>query len=75
MANSKKSISKMAELKSIIGNALIDSKNKQFPIEILYSRGIVHPKFKIIIEQIEEDFFIDANGIKWRKVLDNEEND
>lgn len=65
--------SKLAEVKRELGNILNDSKKTKFPSEITFSRGIEYPKFKITIEEIEEDFFVDSKGQRWAKVKDEDE--
>lgn len=61
-------VSKLAELKRSLGNIINNSSPSDFPKEIIFNRGIEFTKFKITIEEIEEDFFVDSKGIKWVKV-------
>ena len=35
---------------------------------IIYNRGLEFPKYKLTIEEIEEDYFVDSKGEKWMKV-------
>lgn len=68
MPNSKKiNINRLLDLKKMIGLLFVDYANQKFPVEITFSKGIEHPKFKIRIEESNEDFFIDASGTKWIK--------
>lgn len=60
-------VGNLAELRRKIGNILKENTQEKFPIKITFSRGIEYPKYKITIEEIEEDFFIDSKGVKWRK--------
>lgn len=60
-------LGKLSELKKTIGQIINEANSKEFPRELSYSRGIEYPKFKITIEEIEEDFFIDSKGVKWIK--------
>lgn len=63
-------ISNLLELKKEIGAIITNPESSEFPLEILYSRGIEHKQFKITIEESEHDFFIDSNGNKWARVKD-----
>jgi hypothetical protein len=59
-------ISKTIELKTLLAQLLKD-RSATFPKVITFTRGINFPKYKITIEEIEEDFFIDSKGVKWIK--------
>ncbi len=63
-------ISKLVELRKLIGHIFSDLSSQELPKVITYSRGIEFPKYKITIEEIEEDYFIDSKGQKWAKVKD-----
>jgi len=65
-------VGKLLELKKIIGQILNDVNEHEFPKVITFNRGIEHPKYRITIEEIDEDFFVDAKGSKWMKVKDDE---
>lgn len=58
---------KSIELKKLIAQLVKDEKSGKFPQVITFSRGLEFPKFKITIEEINEDFFIDSKGFKWIK--------
>ncbi len=61
-------LSRLAELKKLIGKIMTDGEDDNaFPMEIIYSRGLEFPTYKIQIELVEEDEFIDSRGIKWVK--------
>lgn len=45
-----------------------DTTSKTFPQEIIFNRGIEYPQYKITIEEVEEDFFVDSKGTKWMRV-------
>ena len=60
-------ITKTIELRKVVAQIINDDKSENFPKIITFSRGIEFPKFKITIEEIDEDFFIDSKGIKWVK--------
>lgn len=61
-------VSKLSELKKSIGQIINDnSPNRDFPKVITFNRGIEFTKYKITIDEIEEDFFVDSKGTKWVK--------
>jgi len=66
-------LSKTVELKRVIAQIINDDKSGKFPQVITFSRGIEFPKFKITIEEIDEDFFVDSKGVKWVKAKDDDE--
>lgn len=68
-------INKLIDLKRTFGLMLKNQSRSnskglstEFPKEIIFSRGIEFPQYKITIEEIEDDYFIDAKGTKWMKV-------
>lgn len=63
-------VTKLLELKSSIAKLINNSSASDFPKTIIFSRGIDFPQFKITIEVVEEDFFIDQKGVKWVRVND-----
>lgn len=65
-------LNKTVELKRAIAQIINDDKSEKFPQVITFSRGIEYPKFKITIEEIDEDFFVDSKGVKWVKAKDEE---
>jgi len=65
-------VNKLAELKRKIGHFLKEDAIEGFPQSITFCRGIEYPKYKITIEEIEEDFFIDSKGTKWIKSKNEE---
>ncbi len=65
-------LTKTVELKRVIAQLLKDEKSGKFPQVITFSRGLEFPKFKITIEEINEDFFIDSKGNKWVKAKEDE---
>lgn len=60
-------VSKLAELKRTIAQVINDPNARDFPKVITFSRGIEFTKYKVTIEEIEEDFFVDSKGIRWVK--------
>ena len=64
-------VNTVAELKKAIGHIINGADNTEFPKEITFNRGIEFDKFKITIEVLEEDFFIDSKGKKWVKVKED----
>lgn len=61
-------VSTIAELKKVMGKIINDTPEKDLPKEIIFNRGIEYCKYKITIETMEEDFFIDSKGHKWQKL-------
>jgi hypothetical protein len=56
-------------LNSIIKECLWDcpEDNIQFPKSLFFCEGIGQPTFKITIEKLDRDQFIDGDGNKWVK--------
>lgn len=61
-------ITKRAELRKLVWNLLSERNNEPLPRELIFNRGIDFPKYKITIEELVEDFFIDSKGQKWARV-------
>lgn len=59
-----KEFSKMNNLKNAIKDT-IRNPASQLPCEFFFHEGFEKPKYKITIEAIQQDFFIDSNGVKW----------
>ncbi len=68
-------VTKLAELKKTLGSLLSEPKNHDFPKQITFNRGIEFAKYKITIEEIDEDFFIDSKGQRWAKVKSEKDDD
>lgn len=60
-------ICKKVELKQQMAKIFNEDSETKFPASFTFSRGIEFPKYKITIEEIDEDFFIDSKGTKWIK--------
>jgi hypothetical protein len=58
----------LADLKRVLVSCIRTEEDNEFPKSITYSKGIEHPKYRITIEEIEDDFFVDSKGVKWIKV-------
>jgi len=41
---------------------------EKFPVVLEYNEGMEFPTYKITIEKLEVDTYVDANGQKWKKV-------
>lgn len=67
-------INKLSDLKRTIGHIINDTNENDFPRVIYFNRGIEYRKFKVTIEEIDEDFFIDSKGSRWVKIKDDSEN-
>lgn len=61
-------VSNLSELRKVIIHIMKDTTSKTFPQEIIFNRGIEYPQYKITIEEVEEDFFVDSKGTKWMRV-------
>jgi len=66
-------VSRIAELKKVIVKILHEVDDRTFPKTLIYNRSIESPKYRITIDEIEEDFFIDSKGIKWVKFKEEPE--
>lgn len=64
-------VNNVADLKRMISHMISVTNVQDFPRVIHYNRGIEYSKFKVTIEEIDEDFFIDSKGSKWVKVKDS----
>lgn len=66
----EKTISKYSELNRAIKRivAIEDEGENEFPIEFTYNEAMDCPTYKITIDRLEVDTFIDSKGQKWRKV-------
>jgi len=63
-------ISKLIDLKKVIGRLMTSKNSEELPVVITYNRGLEFTKYRITIEEIEEDFFVDSRGTKWMKMKD-----
>ena len=68
-------VSKLSELTRAIKQLINDSQDEEYPKEVTYNRGIEYPKYRITIDEIEEDFFVDSKGQRWAKVKDEKDDD
>ena len=59
---------KLVELKKVIGQLISEESGGNFPKTVTFNRGIEYPKYKVTIEEIDEDYFVDSKGQKWAKV-------
>lgn len=66
-------VNTIAELKKAIGKIINESSDKDLPKEIIFNRGIEYSNYKITVEAIEEDFFIDSKGFKWKKLKQDDD--
>lgn len=64
----------LSELKKSLSQIMKDTSDGTTKT-IIYNRGLDFPKYKLTIEEIEEDFFIDSRGVKWMKVNKADEDD
>lgn len=68
-------VNKLSDLKRMIGRIINDTNENDFPQVIHFNRGIEYRKFKVTIDEIDDDFFIDSKGSKWVKVKNESENE
>ena len=61
-------IKKSGDLVRAIKRHVEDSDDCKFPAELWFHKGMEFPKFKVTIEMIETDTFVDSSGQKWKKV-------
>ena len=66
-------VNKLSDLKRMIGHIINDTTDQKFPRVIHFNRGIEYRKYKVTIEELDEDFFIDSKGSKWVKVKEDSE--
>lgn len=65
-------ITKVAELKKRIGYIINDHPHLDEPVTLEFHEGMEFPKYRITIEALEEDFYVDAKGKKWKRVKEDE---
>lgn len=58
-------IKKIPELLRQIKKAIVTEDD--FPIELILCQGMEFPEYKVRIEVVEKDHYIDSNGQKWVK--------
>lgn len=46
---------------------------KDLPKTLVYQKDVSEPKYEIIIQTVEEKFFIDSKGRKWLRADDDED--
>ena len=73
MRNQPELITKIAELKRRIGQIIKEIPDNKLPTILEFHEGMEFPKYKITVEALEEDFFVDAKGAKWKRVKGNED--
>ena len=73
MRNQPELITKIAELKRRIGQIIKEIPDNQLLTILEFHEGMEFPKYKITVEALEEDFFVDAKGTKWKRVRDEDE--
>ena len=67
-----KVITKISELKRVISDVIKGKMDDILPVVLTYHEGMEFSKYKITIEAMEEEFFVDAKGKKWQRVHDND---
>ena len=59
---------KISELKARITELIRQNSINGFPQTLVFNERAGLPRYKITIDAIQEDFFIDEKGTKWMKV-------
>ena len=65
---------KISLLKNYIADVVRTSHAAELPISILFHEAVNANKYKITIEVIEQEYFIDSKGIKWKRVKEDPSN-
>ena len=73
MQNAPELITKIAELKKRLGQIIKEIPDVNLPTILEFHEGMEFPKYRITIEALEEDFYIDAKGKKWKRVKEDED--
>lgn len=66
-------ISSKQVLNRQIKDCLWDESPASFPVSFTFCEGLGHPTFRITVERLQDDFYIDSSGNKWVRVKDQEE--
>ncbi len=70
----KEEFKRLPPIKNKISAAIKFGKiTKNSPLELFFQDEIYNPKFKITIELIQENSFVDSEGNKWVRVTEDEE--
>lgn len=56
---------KISELKAALTEAIKATPNKKFPFQMVYQAGLTENTYRITIEVVEQESFIDSYGTKW----------
>ncbi len=70
--NLHETITKMSHLKRAVAQVINEIDVDELPIVLSFHEGMEFSKYKITIQAIEEDSFVDANGKKWKRVHDDD---
>ena len=54
------------EIKIIINQ--YKSHEKDFPVELNFNESMEQPQFKVTIQKLDTDVYVDKTGQKWKKV-------
>jgi hypothetical protein len=68
----KEEIKKISELKRSVGRLIHETPDRELPQILIYKEGLEFSKYKITIEVVQEDYFVDGKGQKWKKVNDDD---
>lgn len=59
---------KISQLKKQLNQCVNGSQDQELPILFFFLQEIGKPKYKITVEIIQEDHFVDSRGGKWMRV-------
>lgn len=65
-----KQMNKISELKGWLRDCVRLRPDDDFPLSEVFCEGNTAPAYRITIEVLEKDFFIDSKGQKWVRVKD-----
>ncbi len=63
-----KEYAKISDLKKRLSEVINEIDVDQLPETLIYNPGFGFAKYKITINEIQEDFMVDSKGVKWMRV-------
>lgn len=63
---------KISEIKSFVSESIREMAcDCQFPASMIFQESVEFPKYKVTVEVIQIDEYVDKNGNKWKRVVDD----
>lgn len=62
-----KKFNKFGRLKVELTRDMRQNDMKNFPLEYIYEESFEKPSYKVTVDLVEKEFFIDSMGVKWVK--------